>query len=322
LCLQTSGFCIYTPTIARTFHRASNDDEEPDLFDYFDPLLSPHAYPNGISPNVNNDNDATSLPPAPDIDEFTLLGLLSSTGGSSSTISSNTAKVPKVAPADDVFDPRISPHAYTNGIPNQVGASTNAMGSTNVDESPLTFNFLTGVTSSSSTETTALDEVVEQQPDYFDPRLSPHVYTNGVPDTFVGDAPAKNKKIGVLLMDHGSRNQASNDRLQELARLYQQSHASHGMVVTAAHMEIAPPSIPDGLQVLLNANVDEIICHPYFLSANGRHVSEDIPEIIDKAKSDLNITIPITTTEPVGSQTDVMISAMHALVAKGVTKSK
>ena len=68
------------------------------------------------------------------------------------------------------------------------------------------------------------------------------------------------------------------------------------------------------LQCHLSFYTDEIVCHPFFLSANGRHVSEDIPEIVNNAIESMKIDIPIITTEPVGSQTDVMIRAIHTSV--------
>ena len=61
-------------------------------------------------------------------------------------------------------------------------------------------------------------------------------------------------------MDHGSRNKDSNDRLHELARVYQLTVGSN-VIVTAAHMEIASPSIPEGLETLLNAGVGKLHVH-------------------------------------------------------------
>jgi sirohydrochlorin ferrochelatase len=81
-------------------------------------------------------------------------------------------------------------------------------------------------------------------------------------------------------------------------------------------MEIATPSIPQGLEWLVSQQVDEIICHPYFLSP-GRHVTQDIPQIVQQAIQDLQIdpmSIPVRTTEPVGSNTLLMMGAIHALV--------
>ncbi|OEU14039.1 hypothetical protein FRACYDRAFT_164171, partial [Fragilariopsis cylindrus CCMP1102] len=86
---------------------------------------------------------------------------------------------------------------------------------------------------------------------------------------------------GVLLMDHGSKKEKSNARLQAMANLYQLTKPT--IIVLAAHMEIGTPSIHDGLTALKYMGVDEIICHPFFLSADGRHVKEDIPRIIGEA---------------------------------------
>merc|ERR1712194_422750 len=139
----------------------------------------------------------------------------------------------------------------------------------------------------------------------------------------------KKKKVGVLLMDHGSKKEKSNARLQAMAKLYQMTLGTDEdeddentptIIVRAAHMEIATPSIPDGLKDLKDQGVDEIICHPFFLSADGRHVKEDIPEIIRNAVEDLwgqnsgATPIPIVTTAPVGSNTQLMLGAIHSLV--------
>jgi sirohydrochlorin ferrochelatase len=69
--------------------------------------------------------------------------------------------------------------------------------------------------------------------------------------------------------------------------------------------------------------IDEIICHPYFLSP-GRHVREDIPQIIEEAIASLQIEIPVITTDPLGSNTQLMLGAIHSLVRENsqVLKSK
>ena len=88
--------------------------------------------------------------------------------------------------------------------------------------------------------------------------------------------------IGVLLVDHGSSRAASNAHLEKLAELNQQRAPSY-YVIKAAHMEIAPPSIKDGIQTFVEEEgVEKIVCHPYFLSP-GRHVVEDIPQVIEEA---------------------------------------
>ena len=172
--------------------------------------------------------------------------------------------------------------------------------------------------------------------DVFDPRLSPHVYAEGIPEcseeeqassthealsapapTTMSQGPTTSTKVGVLLIDHGSRRASSNDRLLELAEVYEQRSPDH-YVVRAAHMEIATPSIEDGIRDLIETEgVGQIVCHPYFLSP-GRHVQEDIPELVAEAIETLGVTIPIVTTDPVGSSLDVMINAIGTLVDESV----
>ena len=56
---------------------------------------------------------------------------------------------------------------------------------------------------------------------------SPHEYPNGItPNIAAIDESEESqgpRKVGVLLMDHGSKNEASNSRLKHLAELYQLS---------------------------------------------------------------------------------------------------
>jgi hypothetical protein len=278
--LATNSSCwsfVVVPTRSsspRNSHEMKNNDDEPDLFEYFDPLLSPHAYPNGISPEKG---------PLVDVEKERLR----SKPPKSRTPSFEEQQQPRtvVPPPESVPSlddrPRVDP-AFT-----------------------------------------------------FDPTLSPHVYAKGTPDVVVGDADTvyvptehvgiKKCVLGILLIDHGSRNAASNKHLHEIARVYQESvHMQKddnvSVIVKAAHMEIATPSIRDGIRGLLNLGVDEIVCHPYFLSP-GRHVQEDIPRILEEAIEEMNVAIPIATTSFVGSNIQVMINAIHSMVQETTTVS-
>ena len=66
----------------------------------------------------------------------------------------------------------------------------------------------------------------------------------------------------------------------------------------------------------LSHTADEIICHPYFLSPDGRHVSEDIPEIVNGAIESLNIEVPVVTTEPVGANMKFMVKVVQSICEK------
>lgn len=300
----TNGFVV-KPTTSKApilCQTENNNSVGPDLFDYFDPLLSPHAYPNGV---VQPGEKAKG----PKVVEGELRDPLRFTLIPRDNIDPLQQKGAPIDP--DFFDPTISPHAYRNGTPDTVGVEKLAIKLQQqqkdvemVDYSPFR------LTKVQNKKGERIDPSrITSVPDVFDPLLSPHAYPNGTPDKLVVDQP----KLGILLMDHGSRNQASNDRLHELAKIFQNTVASH-IIVTAAHMELASPNIPEGIKFLVEKGVDEIVCHPYFLSANGRHVSEDIPEIILGAIEALNIKIPVVITEPVGSQTDIMIKAIQKMV--------
>jgi hypothetical protein len=159
------------------------------------------------------------------------------------------------------------------------------------------------------------DAATSATTDEFDPLLSPHAYVNGVDAAIVGMVTAKEvtptsprrlrqKKVGILLIDHGSKRPASNEHIHMVAGMYERilndrDRAAGGAgggggggatttttitVVRAAHMEIAPPSILDSLRgVLVEDGVSEVVCVPYFLSP-GRHATEDVPNLIEEAR--------------------------------------
>lgn len=80
----------------------------------------------------------------------------------------------------------------------------------------------------------------------------------------------------LLLVAHGSRRESSNQEIRDLtARLAACTGDRFGHV-GHAFLEIAEPSIPDGIQQCIDQGAAEVVVLPYFLSA-GRHVAEDIP---------------------------------------------
>ena len=161
------------------------------------------------------------------------------------------------------------------------------------------------------------------------------------------------QKLGILLIDHGSKRQASNDHLQSLAELYESTlnqipsdfdkdnsknidgggdsngnaiHSGDGneVVVRAAHMEIAEPSILTSLrQLLQDEPVDKILCVPYFLSP-GKHATIDVPNLISDAIDvldkegllgmDNGERVEILATKSLGSRLETMLGAVDDLV--------
>lgn len=87
----------------------------------------------------------------------------------------------------------------------------------------------------------------------------------------------------LLLVAHGSRRHASNDEVHALAELLKSRCQTDYSLVKAAFLELAEPSIPQGIQQCIDAGATAITILPYFLNS-GRHVTEDIPEEIAKGR--------------------------------------
>ena len=83
----------------------------------------------------------------------------------------------------------------------------------------------------------------------------------------------------LLIIAHGSRRTASNDEVRQLAERVSGLADSGFDEVSAAFLELAEPSIPDGLEACIQRGAREVVVFPYFLAA-GRHVVEDIPQEI------------------------------------------
>ncbi len=87
----------------------------------------------------------------------------------------------------------------------------------------------------------------------------------------------------LLIVAHGSRKKESNSEIFELAKNIASKNNSFDMV-EACFLEIAEPSIPEGIKACVSNKASEILIMPYFLAA-GRHVLEDIPSIVDEEKT-------------------------------------
>jgi len=89
-------------------------------------------------------------------------------------------------------------------------------------------------------------------------------------------------KRAILLVDHGSRNDASNANLRCITRLVQYL-VGDALRVFHAHMEQAQPSVAEGFErCVVEGGAEEVIVQPYLLAA-GRHASEDIPRLAAEA---------------------------------------
>ena len=88
----------------------------------------------------------------------------------------------------------------------------------------------------------------------------------------------------ILIIDHGSRRGEANDMLECVANLVQ-AMAGADVVVRHAHMELAAPSIADGVASCVAAGATEVVAFPYMLSP-GKHSTGDIPRLVAEAAKD------------------------------------
>ena len=107
----------------------------------------------------------------------------------------------------------------------------------------------------------------------------------------------------LLIVAHGSRKASSNDEVIAVVAQVKETLGDRYSSIHAAFLELADPSIEDGIKTCLLEGAKSIVILPYFL-ALGKHVSSDIPEIIRKQQQ-LYPDVDIVLTEHLGSQVGI-----------------
>ena len=103
-------------------------------------------------------------------------------------------------------------------------------------------------------------------------------------------------KTAILIVDHGSKKKAANEMLKHIAEHV--SRLRPEFIVETAHMELADPSIQQGIQKCVELGAKTVVVHPYMLSP-GRHATEDIPKMVQVCARHYP-EIKIRVTEPLG----------------------
>jgi sirohydrochlorin ferrochelatase len=97
----------------------------------------------------------------------------------------------------------------------------------------------------------------------------------------------------LLLIAHGSRRKQSNDEVVILADRLKLNCSEQYKIIHAGFLELAETLIPDGIKKCVDDGATSIVVLPYFLNS-GRHVIEDIPNIVNETKPHYpNINIKI-----------------------------
>lgn len=114
----------------------------------------------------------------------------------------------------------------------------------------------------------------------------------------------------LLIVAHGSRRQSSNDEVRKLVERLRAETPGRYDMVECAFLELAQPSIPEGIQQCAEAGVNEVIVVPYFLSA-GRHVVEDIPAEVEVGRQqnpglDIRVTPHLGAAQGIGGLLEML----------------
>ena len=125
------------------------------------------------------------------------------------------------------------------------------------------------------------------------------------------NAGAKGNKKGVLIIGHGSRSSEANDAVIALAERLKVLPETG--LLGAAFLELAKPSIPEGINILAAKGATEIAVYPFFL-AMGVHIKRDVPRIIEESVAMLGREIPYKIMEPLGLHPGIFDIITHTLL--------
>ena len=107
------------------------------------------------------------------------------------------------------------------------------------------------------------------------------------------------KKQALLLIDHGSKRKEANDMIFDVVKLLQNLRPE--LIIVGAHMELASPTIAEGIKTCVNQGATHITAQPFMLSP-GRHSTSDIPNLVQEAAKKYP-TLTVKTSNHLGIDT-------------------
>jgi sirohydrochlorin ferrochelatase len=85
-------------------------------------------------------------------------------------------------------------------------------------------------------------------------------------------------QTAIIIVDHGSRREESNQMLEELAGHFARRFKERYDIVEPAHMELAEPSIATAYANCVQRGARRVVVVPFFLGP-GKHWTQDIPRL-------------------------------------------
>jgi sirohydrochlorin ferrochelatase len=123
--------------------------------------------------------------------------------------------------------------------------------------------------------------------------------------------------IAVLLIAHGSRRPEAN---ADLARLAECVRATGDYpIVEIAYLELAEPTIPQGMARCVERGAGQVLLMPYFLSA-GSHVVEDLERCRQEAL-DRFPSVQFQLCPPLGLH-PLMVELVLARITEGASDTE
>jgi sirohydrochlorin ferrochelatase len=98
----------------------------------------------------------------------------------------------------------------------------------------------------------------------------------------VAEGSPPDGRLGIVIVDHGSRRGEANSRHEAFVTEWRQRGAHP--IVEPAHMELAEPSIGTAFDACVAAGATLVVIAPYFLWP-GDHWDRDIPDLAAEASA-------------------------------------
>lgn len=97
---------------------------------------------------------------------------------------------------------------------------------------------------------------------------------------------------GVVVFAHGSSVESANEAVRIVARIISEDPGFP--LVATSFLDGGKPDLPTAVEELLAKGADRILVVPYFLTV-GLHLQRDLPDLIEKIKSERNgLSIEVT----------------------------
>ena len=112
----------------------------------------------------------------------------------------------------------------------------------------------------------------------------------------------------ILVIDHGSKREEANEMLACVRGMIQEQ-AGPDVLVGYAHMELAEPTIEQGIAECVKRGATEVIAFPYMLSP-GKHSTRDIPRMVAEAAAQFP-GVEFRVTEAFGMSAELAAVVAH-----------